>query len=137
MLVAVGGILMAERNQYVNQPCRGRDVVQLMRDINAIEAVCKTPIAPLDVMIIIDISYSMQPVIDTVCAQVERLFSSLVNEYSQIRLGLMQQGVDGSTTDSSWARRALIRSQPTRDQSVFQAAINAFPGGGWRAGMGD
>ena len=54
------------RNPYVDQHCAGRHVIELMRGINAIEHVLEQTISHLDVMIIIDISGSMQLVIDAV-----------------------------------------------------------------------
>ncbi len=115
------------RNPYVARHCAGRDVIELMRDINAIEHVLEQTISHLDVMIIIDISGSMQLVIDAVRAQVSDLFTQIIGAYSNIRIGVMQQGVDGDTNNPAYARRALILSQPTRNQATFQNAMNSFP----------
>ena len=125
-MAALGGIVMA-RNPYVGQRCSGRQVVTLMREINAIEHVLEQTISHLDVMIIIDISGSMQSTIDAVRAQVSALFTQIIGTHDNIRIGVMQQGVDGDTNNASYARRALIRCQPTRDQAAFQTAMNGFP----------
>jgi len=101
--------------------------MELMRDINAIEHVLEQAISHLDVMIIIDISGSMQSVIDVVRAQVSELFTEIIGNYDDVRIGVMQQGVGGDTYNPSWPRRALILCQPTRDQDAFQAAMNSFP----------
>ena len=55
------------------------------------------------------------------------LFTQIIGAYSNIRIGVMQQGVDGDTNNATYARRALIRCQPTRDQAAFQAAMDGFP----------
>ncbi len=115
------------RNPYVGRHCAGRHVIELMRDINAIEHVLEQTISHLDVMIIIDISGSMQHVIDAVRTQVSDLFTQIIGAYSNIRIGVMQQGVDGDTNNATYLRRALIRCQPTRDQAAFQAAMDGFP----------
>ncbi len=115
------------RNPYVGQRCAGRQVITLMREINAIEHVLEQTISHLDVMIIIDISGSMQSTIDAVRAQVTALFTQIIGTHDNIRIGVMQQGVDGDTNNASYARRALIRCQPTRDQAAFQTAMNGFP----------
>jgi len=125
-MAALGGIVMA-RNPYVGQCCSGRQVVTLMREINAIEHVLEQTISHLDVMIVIDISGSMQSTIDAVRAQVSALFTQIIGTHDNIRIGVMQQGVDGDTNNASYARRALIRCQPTRDQAAFQTAMNGFP----------
>lgn len=115
------------RNPYVHRFCRGEQVVELMRDVNRVEEALNHISFPLDVMIIIDISGSMQLVIDEVTAQVGRIFTELVGQYGDMRIGVMQQGVDGDTNDPTYARRAKILCQPTRSQSVFSASMNAFP----------
>lgn len=115
------------RNPFVGNHCAGRQVITLMRDINVIERVLEETISHLDVMIIIDISGSMQTVIDTVRAQVSALFTQIIGAYDNIRIGVMQQGVDGDTNNPYYTRRALILCQPTRNQSQFQAAMNSFP----------
>lgn len=115
------------RNPFVGMHCFGRQITQLMRDINRIEYSLNSAGSDVDVMIIVDISGSMGSVIQTVKDQVGRIFSEVLEVYSGVRVGLMQQGVDGNSNDPTYARRALILCQPTRDHQIFGAATAAMP----------
>ena len=115
------------RNPFVGRHCQGRQITRIMRDINRIEHAINITGSDVDVMIIVDISGSMQSVIDTVRAQVGRIFTEVIAVYDGVRVGLMQQGVDGSTADPTYAKRAMILCQPTRNHSGFAAATVALP----------
>ncbi|HPS03194.1 MAG TPA: vWA domain-containing protein [Candidatus Sumerlaeota bacterium] len=121
------------RNPFVGRRCFSRHITERMRDLNRVERAMGCVGNTLDVMIIVDTSGSMGTVIDTVRSQVGRIFSGVIETYGGTRIGLMQQGVDGSTNEPTYAGRALILCQPTRDPAVFSAATRRLPsaGGGY------
>lgn len=118
---------MSERNRYVHQPCAGRDLAVLMREINRIEHKIITEWNAADVMFIMDISGSMRTIYEETQLNLRAAFQILTERYLGMKIGLLQQGVDGDTEDPTWEKRAMILCQPTRDIADFDAGMALLP----------